>query len=188
MPLPVSAYLGNFAASQSFAHVAIQCPRVAYPSKADPICALANLGLPILCHSRLCDASAIHCPSIPWRFRRSPILVAHCLSVARAKQGDALPPQFSSVHLVRIASHRGHPLRCLCLAKLFAAAAMPGNAFPSQIQPFLCRSDSWRFLAVALRRIAVLCHSRAQIRGSQLCPFTSPRINGNRRLSRALPG
>lgn len=65
LPLPISAYQGNSAASQSFALVAIQCPRVAYPRKADPICALANLGLQILCHSRLCNASATYCLSIP---------------------------------------------------------------------------------------------------------------------------
>ena len=174
------------AASQSIALVAIQCPRVAYPRKADPICALANLGIadplpfsPLQCLRHLL-------PINPWRFRRYPILVAHCLSVARAKQGDALPPQFRSVHLVRITAHRGHPLRCLCSAKLFAAAAMPGNAFPSQIQPFLCRcnrrlSSDLPGNAFPTRIHPFLCHS-------QLSPCTPPRINGNRRLSRALPG
>ena len=183
------------AASQSIALVAIQCPRVAYPSNADPISALANLGLPILCHSRLCNASAIHCTSIPWRFRRYPILSAHCLSVARAKQGDALPLPFCSLLC------RRNSAPCISFAsRLIGATPCVAFAWQSCSQPLqggamLFHRRSSLFFAVAtpdtslpLRRIAVLCHSRAQIRGSQLCPFTSPRINGNRRLSRALPG
>lgn len=129
----------------------MQCPRVAYPRKADPISALANLGIadplpfsPLQClrHPLPVNSLAIPPLSDPWRplLIRRPRQAGRCFAAAILLL--ALPPQFSSVHLVRIAAHRGHPLRCLCSGKLFAAAARQGNAFPSQIQPFLCRSDS----------------------------------------------
>ena len=183
------------AASQSFALVAIQCPRVACPRKADPICALANLGLPILCHSRLCNASAIHCPSIPWRFRRSPILGAHCLSIARAKQGDALPLPLCSLLC------RCHSAPCISFASRLIGAtpcvafARPSCSQPRQCQAMLFPRRSSLFFAVAtpvtslpLRRTALLCPCCASRRESWLSPCTPPRINGNRCLSRALPG
>lgn len=162
---------------------------------SDPICALANLGLQILCHSRLCNASATYCLSIPWRFRRYPILGAHCLSVARAKQGDALPLPFCSLLC------RRNSAPCISFASRLIGAtpcvafARPSCSQPRQCQAMLFPRRSSLFFAVAtpdtslpLRRNAFLCPCCALRCESQLSPCTPPRINGNHRLSRALPG
>lgn len=100
-----------------------------------------------------------------WRFRRYPILGAHCLSVARAKQGEALPPQFSSVHFVRIAAHRGHPLRCLCFPMLLLALPLLSRAVRSRCRATHCLRRSRLSFADANLYEALLCFALA-LRGS----------------------
>lgn len=74
LPLPISAYLGNAAASQSFALVAIQCLRFVNLRQANPICAFATLSrsspLPFSPLQCLCT----QCQSFPWRFSAIPPL------------------------------------------------------------------------------------------------------------------
>ena len=156
---------------------------------------LPILALQILCHSRLCNASAIHCLSNPWRFRRYPILSAHCLSVARAKQGDALPLPFCSLLC------RCNSAPCISFAsRLIGATPCVAFARPSCSQPLQGRAmlfprRSSLFFAVAtpvtslpLRRSAFLCPCCASLCESQHYLSIPLRLRAFHRLSRALPG